>query len=63
MNIQTRMEAKEFDIKIGTEKEALWRNYKTTCEKTILNSEADIEIGKMGIELAEKKIKEEQDAL
>lgn len=61
--LNTKMKVpKDIELKIGTKKENLWTDYKNSCEERILSAEADIEIAKAGINLAEKKIKEEQNA-
>jgi hypothetical protein len=53
-------EPKDLGLKIGTELESRWTKIKKGSEENVINGEIDIEIHKLIIELAEKKIEEEQ---
>lgn len=50
----------DLGLKIGTDLESRWTKIKKGSEENVINGEIDIEIHKLIIELAEKKIEEEQ---
>ena len=53
-------EPEDLGIKIGTDLESRWTKIKKGSEDNVINGKIDIEIHQLIIELAKKKIDEEQ---
>jgi len=52
---------KQLDVKIGSKAEALWTRVKKECEELIENHNQSLIVQKAMLDLATKKIQEEQE--
>ena len=52
-------EPKDLGVKMGTKEEASWKNVLKQAEELVIKGKTDLEINKMIVKLAQKRIAEE----